>query len=190
MKTEKNIYPSGDFGIWIIIYIEFITFGAFFIGFAISRIFELELFNASQELLNKNLGFINTIILISSSFFVALAVNLVKNNESNKKASLYLLISIILAICFLLIKIIEYKNKYAQGIDLSTNTFFMFYFLLTMFHSLHVIFGMIILFNLYKNTSNNIYSSSNYLGLESGALYWHMVDLLWIIIFPLIYILK
>ena len=111
MKTEKNIYPSGDFGIWIIIYIEFITFGAFFIGFAISRIFELELFNASQELLNKNLGFINTIILISSSFFVALAVNLVKNNESNKKASLYLLISIILAICFLLIKIFFSKNK-------------------------------------------------------------------------------
>lgn len=190
MIKEKQLYPSGDFSIWIIIYMEFITFGIFFIGFAISRRYEIELFNASQLLLDQNLGFINTIILISSSFFVASAVSLVKKNQNNKKASLYLLISIILGFCFMFLKIIEFTSKYEQGINLSTNTFFMFYFLLTMFHFMHVLLGTIILYNLCVNTYRNKYNSLNFVGLETGALYWHMVDVLWIILFPLIYILR
>ena len=66
----------------------------------------------------------------------------------------------------------------------------MFYFILTMFHFMHVVLGMIILFNLYQKTKIGGYTTKDHIGFESGASYWHMVDLLWIVLFPLIYIIR
>lgn len=193
MKKEKLLYPPGDFGVWIIIYIELLTFGLFFIGFAFSRQKELEIFNSSQLLLDQRFGFINTILLISSSYFVVQAVNLIKNyntQEVFQKASYYLLAAMGNGAIFLVIKLFELGDKYSSGINLSTNTFFMFYFILTVFHFLHVVLGMIILYNLYINTKAGLYTTQEHRGLESGASYWHMVDLLWIVLFPLLYIIR
>jgi nitric oxide reductase NorE protein len=193
INKETNIYPNGDFSIWIIIYIELLTFGLFFVGFAYSRRDDIELFNASQLLLNQRAGFTNTILLISSSYFVVKAVDSIKNLSNkigSKKAKYWLLSAMIMGGIFLIIKIIEFIIKYQEGINISTNKFFMFYFLLTMFHFMHVVLGMIILFNLYQKTKIGGYTPTNYIGLESGASYWHMVDLLWIILFPLIYIMR
>ncbi|MGB5793369.1 cytochrome c oxidase subunit 3 [Poseidonibacter sp.] len=193
MKKEKLLYPSGDFSIWIIIYIELITFGLFFIGFAFSRKGQVEVFNASQLLLDQRFGFINTILLITSSYCVVKAVTIIKTintEESFQKASVYLLGAIGLGGVFLIIKIIEFSDKYSQGINLSTNSFFMFYFILTIFHFMHVILVMIILYNLYLNTKVGLYTKKEHRGLETGASYWHMVDLLWIVLFPLIYIIR
>jgi len=190
---NKTNYPPGDFIIWIIIYIELITFGLFFISYIYSRSQEIEVFNSSQLVLNSQIGLINTILLITSSYFVVKAVNLVKsiqNQEAWNKASKYLLFAIILGGIFLVFKSFEFVDKYNLGINISTNKFFMFYFLLTMFHFLHVLLGMIILFNLYKHTKIGAYTISNHTGLETGASYWHMVDLLWIVLFPLIYIIR
>ena len=190
---NKTNYPPGDFIIWIIIYIELITFGLFFISYIYSRSQEIEVFNSSQLVLNSQIGLINTILLITSSYFVVKAVNLVKsiqNQEAWNKASKYLLFAIILGGIFLVFKSYEFVDKYSLGIHISTNKFFMFYFLLTMFHFLHVLLGMIILFNLYKQTKIGAYTISNHTGLETGASYWHMVDLLWIVLFPLIYIIR
>lgn len=190
--TEKK-YPPGDFGIWIIIYIELITFGGLFLGFAFSRRLEVEVFNNSQLLLEKNIGFINTIILITSSYFIVKAIETIKKQEKSNTffiASNYLLGAIGLGTIFLILKIIEFTHKYEQGVNLSTNTFFMFYFILTIFHFLHVLLGLIILFNIYKKTKIGGYTQQNHVGLETGASYWHMVDLLWIILFPLIYIMR
>jgi len=193
MKIQKQPYPPGDFAIWIIIYIELLTFGLFFLGYIYSRRADVELFNASQLLLDQRAGFINTIILITSSYFVVKAVNAIKTMEI-KKASIYaknwLLGAISLGGIFLVIKMIEFIGKYQEGINLSTNKFFMFYFLLTMFHFLHVLLGMIILFNLYMKTKIQGYTAQDHQGLETGASYWHMVDLLWIVLFPLIYIIR
>ncbi len=193
MKKEKLQYPSGDFSIWIIIYIELITFGLFFIGFAFSRKEQVEVFNSSQLLLDQRFGFVNTILLITSSYFVVKAVTIIKTintEESFQKASVYLLGAIGLGGIFLIIKIIEFSDKYSQGINLSTNSFFMFYFILTIFHFMHVILGMIILYNLYLNTKEGLYTKKEHRGLETGASYWHMVDLLWIVLFPLVYIIR
>ncbi len=193
MSLEQKKYPPGDFAIWIIIYIELITFAALFLGYAFSRRLDIELFNKSQLLLEQNLGFINTIALITSSYFVVKAIEIIKNNEKANTfflASNYLLAAIALGILFLVLKVIEFSHKYEQGINLSTNSFFMFYFLLTIFHFLHVLLGVIILYTLYKKTKIGSYTSSNHIGLETGASYWHMVDLLWIILFPLIYIMR
>ncbi len=193
MEKMKQLYPAGDFGIWIIIYIELVTFGLFFIGFAFSRHFNVELFNTSQLLLDKRFGFINTLLLLTSSYFIVQAVTLIKTintTQSYKKASYYLLSAMAFGIIFLIFKSIEFSDKYAQGISISTNSFFMFYFMLTVFHFMHVVLGIIILYNLYIKTRQKIYTIENHKGLESGASYWHMVDLLWIVLFPLVYIIR
>lgn len=190
MKNIKEKYPSGDFAVWIIIYIELITFGALFVSYAYSRSQNVKLFNESQLLLDTRLGFINTLLLISASFFVVKAVEYIKSEKSKEIASRFILVAVFFGSLFLLIKVSEFAGKYAQGVNLSTNTFFMFYFILTIFHFLHVVLGVVILFNLYKKTKIGGYTKNSINGLESGANYWHMVDLLWIVLFPLIYVMR
>lgn len=193
MKIGKKLYPPGDFGIWIVIYVELITFGAFFLGYAFSRRGDVEIFNHSQLLLDQSSGFVNTIVLITSSWFVVKAVEAIKlpdRNRADTLASRWLLGAVGLGFVFLVIKLMEFGEKYAKRINLSTNTFFMFYFLLTIFHFLHVLLGMIILFIIYQKTKAGGYTAKNYKGMESGASYWHMVDLLWIVLFPLVYIIR
>jgi len=192
----KKAYPPGDFAIWIIIYVELITFALLFVGYAFSRRSDVELFNASQLVLNQTSGLINTIILITSSYFIVKAVQSAKNmtektkNSANKLASKWLLGALFLGLSFLVIKLFEFSHIFGMGIHLSTNTFFMFYLLLTMFHFMHIILGLIILWNLYQKTKTIGYTPKNYSGMETGASYWHLVDLLWIILFPLVYIIR
>jgi len=192
----KEKYPPGDFGVWIIIYIELLTFGLFFVGYAFSRRADVELFNQSQLMLNQTSGFINTFILITSSYFVAKGVALMQTmtqenfEAANKEASKWLKFAMACGVAFLFIKFSEFYHIFGQGITLSTNKFFMFYLLLTMFHFMHVFLGTIILFNIHQRTKVAGYTPADYRGFESGASYWHMVDLLWIVLFPLIYIIR
>jgi len=192
----KAPYPPGDFAIWIIIYVELLTFALLFVGYAFSRRADVELFNASQLLLDKTSGCVNTLILITSSYFVVKAVQSIKTitketlKEANQKASKWLLSAMVLGLAFLVIKILEFSHIFGAGITLSTNTFFMFYLLLTMFHFMHVLLGIIILWNIYQKTKTVGYTSDDHSGIETGASYWHLVDLLWIVLFPLIYIIR
>ena len=195
-STIKEKFPPGDFAIWIIIYVELITFGLLFLGYAFSRRSNIEMFNESQLLLNQTSGFINTLILITSSYFVVQAVQTISKmtkesiKESNQKASKWLLYAILCGIGFLVIKFSEFYYIFGEGITLSTNKFFMFYLLLTVFHFMHVILGSVILFNIYNKTKIAGYKPDDYRGFETGASYWHMVDLLWIVLFPLVYIIR
>ena len=184
---------QGDFGVWLVIYVELFTFAVIFIGYSIARHNNVEMFNESQLLLNKSAGFLNTILLITSSWLVMRAVENIKNtyNDFNTlKASKYLLYSIGFGAVFVVSKVAELVYIFGQGIHLSTNTFFTFYILLALFHLMHVLLGMFILYVLYRNTYNGRYTQGKHVGLESGALYWHMVDLLWIVLFPLVYIMR
>ena len=193
VKTSKYNSPPGDFGIWLVVYIELITFGLLFVGYAFARAREIEIFNQSQLLLDQKLGFINTLILLTSSYFVVKALEAVKNFDlevASEKASQWLMYAMSLGGLFLLIKILEISDKYSQGINLSTNTFFMFYIILIVFHFLHVVLGMLILFNVRQNVKAKKYSKDNYKGMETGGVYWHLVDLLWIVLFPLVYIMR
>jgi nitric oxide reductase NorE protein len=112
------------------------------------------------------------------------------NDFDIQKASRYLLFAIGFGAVFVIFKIAELLHIFEQGIHLSTNTFFTFYILLALFHLMHVLLGMYILWVLYAHTKQGKYSVTSHLGLESGALYWHMVDLLWILLFPLVYIMR
>ena len=194
LKTvKKQALPAGDFGIWLVVYIELMTFGLLFIGYAFARRLDVELFNESQLLLDQRFGFINTILLITSSYFVVKAIESIKLQDRKKAlvlASRWLLAAISLGSLFVVFKIIEFSDKFEQGINLSTNTFFMFYLLLTAFHFMHVILGLVILFTVRQRTKEGFYSKEGHKGMESGAIYWHLIDLLWIILFPLIYIIR
>jgi len=191
METTISIYPKnlpGDFAIWIFIFAELLVFGIFFIAYAFARSYNVELFNTSQATLIQEFGAINTIVLITSSYFVVQAVAAIKNNKDQICVN-WLGAALFMGAIFLFVKIIEFHEKISAGISMSTNLFYMFYLSLTFFHFMHVILGMIILAAILLKARQGGYSATNHTGVETGASYWHMVDLIWIILFPLVYII-
>jgi nitric oxide reductase NorE protein len=187
-KIEPKLLP-GDLAIWLFIFMELLVFGIFFMVYAVMRIQNIEQFNYYQLTLNRELGAANTLLLITSSYFIVKAVHAVKAN--NIKNCIYWLYAALAGgLGFLILKTWEYIDKFSAGISLSTNTFYMFYLSLTIFHFMHVILGMLILFAIVIKAKGGAYSAENYIGVETGASYWHMVDLVWIILFPLVYIMR
>jgi len=188
--TDSNAQNlPGDFAIWIFILAELLVFGILFVAFAFARRYHLEMFNAGQLVLVKSYGALNTLVLITSSYFVVKAVAAIKENL-RKSCATWLFFALLMGSVFVIVKIIEYHEKFSAGYDLDTNLFFMFYFVLTFFHFMHVILGMIILGVVLIKTQHGDYSSENHAGIETGASYWHMVDLVWVILFPLIYVMR
>tara|TARA_R110000787_G_scaffold161291_4_gene274729 strand:+ start:695 stop:1282 length:588 start_codon:yes stop_codon:yes gene_type:complete len=177
----------GDLAMWFFILAELTVFSLFFIAFAVTEQFNVEMFIAGKSMLHTFAGLINTLALITSSFLVVLSLKSVSVGKSQQ--SVYLLILSILAACvYMATKLWEYNQLFVMGIDIETNTFFTLYFLITGFHFLHVLLGIVILICIAVNVKNGGYKES-ITGFEAGASYWHMVDLVWIILFPLIYIL-
>ncbi|MBT7307221.1 MAG: cytochrome c oxidase subunit 3 family protein [Gammaproteobacteria bacterium] len=187
-ETIQKKLP-GDFAIWIFIYAELMVFAIFFISYAVTRSNHVELFNESQQLLNRTAGMANTVALITSSWFVVNAVHAIKAGRELLSAR-WLGGALVMGGLFLAIKIFEFYTKSVEGITLSTNTFYMFYLSLTFFHFLHVVLGMVILSVVLINMRKGKYSAHETTGVETGASYWHMVDLVWIILFPLIYLIR
>ncbi|HEB57122.1 MAG TPA: cytochrome c oxidase subunit 3 family protein [Gammaproteobacteria bacterium] len=185
----KEKYPPGDLAIWVFIYAEFLAFGIFFLAYAFARSYNVELFNASQLHLDKRAGALNTLILITSSYFVVRAVAAIRVNRA-RICSNWLLAAIFGGSLFLLVKIFEFHEEYVQGYSLSSNLFYTFYFSMTVFHFMHVILGMIILTAIMFKARRGGYSAEDHRGVETGASYWHMVDMVWIILFPLIYVIR
>ena len=179
----------GDFAIWIFILAEMLAFGVLFVAYAFTRAGDVELFNASQETLNRTAGAINTLVLITSSYFVMRAVTAIKHGLS-KDCAWWLGAALMLGGVFVGIKAMEFHDKFAAGITLSTNSFYMFYLALTFFHFMHVLMGMIILGCVIAKARRGGYSARDHVGVETGASFWHMVDLLWIILFPLVYVIR
>jgi len=181
--------PPGDLAIWVFILAELLVFGVFFIVYAVVRSHNLDLFNAMQETLDRDAGALNTVLLITSSWLVARAVAAIKSGRRAASAD-FLAGAMLCGIGFLVVKVFEYQSKFVLGINLTTNTFYMFYLSLTFFHFMHVILGLIILAAVWLKLRQGGYSVDDHHGMETGASYWHMVDLVWIILFPLIYVMR
>ncbi len=179
----------GDLAMWFFILAELLVFGVFFLAYAFARTYNVEIFNASQQELNRTSGVINTVLLITSSYFVVLAVNRIRQGYSRSCAR-WLLTAMACGATFLVLKLIEFSAKIEAGITMSTNTFYMFYLGLGFFHFMHVVLGMVILGAVALKAWRSGYHAADYAGVETGAAYWHMVDLVWIVLFPLIYILN
>jgi nitric oxide reductase NorE protein len=180
--------PPGDLAIWFVIFAELLTFGVFFLSYGFSRANNVALFDASQQLLDRRTGAINTVLLITSSYFVVRAVAAAKADNS-RAAAYWLFAAMGLGAGFILLKLSEFAHVYAAGISLSTNTFFMFYLSLTVFHFMHVVVGLLVLGTISQKAWVGGYSAAEHTGVETGAAYWHMVDLVWIVLFPLVYII-
>ena len=136
-NTEPKLLP-GDLAIWFFIFMELLVFAIAFLAYAIMRGQHVELFNQYQLTLNKESGAANTLLLITSSYFVIRAVHAIRNDKV-KLCIRELYIALTLGTGFLILKSLEFYDKFAEGITLSTNTFYMFYLSLTMFHFFHVI---------------------------------------------------
>ena len=179
----------GDLAIWVFILAELLAFGLLFTVYAFARAREVDLFNESQLSLNRMAGALNTVLLITASWFVARAVQETRQDRI-APAARQLGAGILCGGGFLIVKIFEYSEKFSAGISLSTNNFYMFYLSLTFFHFMHVLLGMVILSAVFLKLRRGAYGSRDCNGLESGAVYWHMVDLVWIVLFPLIYVMR
>ena len=186
-EDVKSKRLPGDLAMWFFILAELSVFAIFFIGFAVAEQLNSEMFSTSKTLLHQSSGLINTLALITSSYFVAIATFNIKAGR-NKKTVTQLIVAQFFAIIYLVVKAWEYNSLFNADIDIETNTFFTLYFLITFFHFMHVLLGMVILLFMTVRASKGLYKE-NISGFESGASYWHMVDMLWIILFPLIYII-
>lgn len=174
---------------WFFIFAELLVFGVFFLAYAFARTHNIELFNASQQELERLSGAINTVLLISGSYFVVRSVEQIRLDQS-RACTYWLIAAMGCGSAFLVLKLVEFSTKIEAGITMSTNTFFMFYLGLGFFHFMHVVLGMVILAAVALKAWKGGYSATNHVGVETGAAYWHMIDLVWIVLFPLIYILN
>jgi nitric oxide reductase NorE protein len=184
----KNIYyPPGGILMWIIIFLELLTFGMALVAFVYYGKEQPELFHQSRLQLNTAFGAINTIFLLTSGFFMANAVLEFKNNN-RLKSSLYFKLTMLGGTLFLILKGVEYYHKIDSGITLDTNMFFTFYWMLTGFHLIHVIMGLVILiWTNYGMMKKN--SDTGIDDVEACAAFWHMCDLIWLLLFPVLYLI-
>ena len=182
-------YPPGDLALWIFILAELLVFAIFFASYAFTRMSHVELFNQYQATLDRDAALVNTVALITSSYFVMRGV-VAARDGANAICARWLSAALVLGGVFLVVKSAEYAHHLGAGVTLSSNTFYMFYLSLTFFHFLHVILGMVILAAVALKARRGGYSRDDHVGVESGASYWHMVDLVWLILFPLVYVMR
>jgi nitric oxide reductase NorE protein len=180
--------PGVD-GVWVAIGADSVIFAILFLTFMQDRHKDPALFEASRHTLNMNFGGIDTLILLTSSWSVALAIQALKRDLVDRVPR-YLLGGALTGLLFMMSKSIEYFQKFAEGLTPATNDFYMWYFTLTGIHLVHVVFGTSLLTYAWIKSRRGAYSSSNRVVPECVASYWHLVDLLWIVIFPLLYLMK
>ncbi len=184
----KNIYfPPGGILLWIIIFLELFTFGIALLAMVVYSNQEPEIFHVSRLQLNTTIGTINTLFLITSGYFMARSVRHLKNNEKDK-TELNLKLTVLGGLLFLVLKSVEYYFKIDAGLTVGHNTFFTFYWMLTLFHVIHVIVGLIILVSVYLGLRKETPTVS-ISDMEASAAFWHMCDLIWLLLFPVIYLL-
>lgn len=166
---------------WILIISELAVFGAFFLIFAGSRLMEPDLFAQSQAQLSRLMGGLNTIVLVTSGYFAARAVPGVMRGNITV-ARRWLVAASAGGAVFLGLKFIEYADKAAAGIGIETNSFFTLFYLLTGFHALHVVFGLILMgIAIWRCSVANVVTITAF---------WHMVDLIWVILYPIVYLMR
>ncbi|MBI5445757.1 MAG: cytochrome c oxidase subunit 3 [Deltaproteobacteria bacterium] len=164
-------------------------FSDLFVVYLYDRAKNLALFRASQDGLNADVGAINTVILLTSSWFVVAAVQAARQ-EKGKLASGLLAAASGCGGLFLLVKGFEYAGKFRAGLSMVTNDFYMYYFVLTGFHGIHVLIGIVLLTICWKKVRAAAACEEQIPLLEKCGTYWHVVDVIWIMLFPLLYLVR
>ncbi len=186
-QTDKHL--PGEEGVWVLIFGDMLLFAVFFATFLFYRSKDKALFDASQLTLNTDLGAINTLLLLTSSLFVVVGVRAARK-DFYRIAPWAFAGALLCGAGFGINKVIEYSAKIAHGITPVTNNFYMYYFILTGLHMFHVLIGMGVLVFLIVQSRKPGITGRKFGYVEGGACFWHMVDLLWIVLFPLIYLVR
>ncbi|MFN7132772.1 MAG: cytochrome c oxidase subunit 3 family protein [Myxococcales bacterium] len=187
-------------GMWLFLSTEILLFGGLFVAYAVYRYLYPETFRQASLHLDLTLGTVNTVVLITSSFTVV-AAHYFANKNNSKMVGIMLLLSILMAFAFLGIKSIEYSHKFHEGalpgkfytytgLQLpGASMFFTIYFLTTGLHAFHVIIGIIVLTWLMVRAFRGDFGASYSTPIDLGGMYWHLVDLIWIYLYPLLYLI-
>jgi nitric oxide reductase NorE protein len=179
--------PPGGLVIWILVLLELLTFGIALVVMAYMGKSETMLFTNMANTLDIQLGALNTAVLLTSGYAMALSVQALESGAV-QQSDCFFAGAMLLGMIFLVVKFLEYQSKYAQGLTLGENTFMDFYWLLTGFHAIHILVGIIILVSIRWSRSRQTGQEAlSY--WESGAAFWHLCDLIWLMIFPALYIL-
>jgi cytochrome c oxidase subunit 3 len=205
--TPAQQFDTAKLGMWAFLGQELLFFSGLFVAYGVYRSWYPEMFRASSHQLDKIMGGTNTVVLLFSSFTAAMAVR--SAQVGNKKATgNYLLVTIACAFGFLAIKFFEYKHKFEGGLlpgryfhphvehlvqgsaPLPTNSgsFFSIYFMMTGVHGVHVLVGIGVLIWIWLRNQRGEFSKEYFTPVDIAALYWHLVDLVWIYLFPLLYL--
>lgn len=170
----------GELLMWVLILSELAVFGAGLLAFLATRLTDPQGFTEAQSHLHRTGAAANTLVLVTSGWLAALATRAAEEQQT-RRVRLLLAAAVAFGAVFLILKATEYADLFAQGIGAETHAFFTFSFLLTGFHAAHVAAGMVLL------------ALVGWLGIptavETGAAFWHMVDLVWILLFPVVYLL-
>ncbi|MGE5363697.1 MAG: cytochrome c oxidase subunit 3 [Bacteroidota bacterium] len=205
--AEKEEHPGhihkdpfgAKIGMWIFLLTELLLFGGMFVIYGMYRYMNSDAFHVAAEELNTTIGTINTLVLLTSSLTVAMSITAVR--LGHKKFAVFLLSStIFFAVVFLINKYFEWSEKFHHGIFPGSEEllkrsngeilFFGLYYVMTGIHGLHIIIGIVILSVMLILVIRNKITSDDYIKLENSGLYWHLVDIIWIFLFPLFYLLR
>jgi cytochrome c oxidase subunit 3 len=205
-STPKQQLEANKLGMWLFLTQEVLFFSALFVGLMIFRSWYPDMYHTAAKELSIPLGGLNTLVLITSSLTMALGVRTA--TMGNNKATFWLLfVTFALAGVFLVVKYFEYSHKIHVGtlpgrwfdstkhgfpesllaFD-NAKLFFAFYFCLTGLHGIHVVAGMVVIFWLMLRARKNEFNGQHFTAVECVGLYWHLVDLVWIFLFPLLYL--
>lgn len=187
---QHDRHLPGEAAVWVFILGDMLMFSAFFGQFYWDRAKQLELFNTSQTTLSITFGAINTLLLLTGSLFVVLGVLYAKRRQGRPAARQFTA-AFACASAFAFNKILEYGSKLSTGITPVSNDFYTYYYVFTGIHMLHLLIGMAFLWNMRQAVlAQNSPNADRIRFIEVGASYWHLVDLLWIVLFPILYIVN
>ncbi len=179
----------GDSGVWVFICADMCAFAVFFALFAVGRIGNPLLYAQSSRQLDLGLGLANTLILLTSGAFMAQATRSARGADK-AATQRNLLLALGIGSLFAVTKAFEWQDKLAHGVGLTTNDFFTYYFIFTGIHFLHFVIGIAALAVLIARVRTRPLDADGLRWIEAGGAYWHMVDLLWIVLFAMLYLLR
>ena len=200
-NSAEEEFAAAKQGMWLFLVTEVLMIGSLFVLYSLFRGLYPEMFHEAHKLLNVKMGATNTVILITSSVTMVLAVQAAQRGQRDRSKG-FIAATFLLGCGFLVVKAFEYHHKFVDGLlpgGLFTNTelvhpksslFFSLYFMMTGLHAFHVIIGMGLMIWLYKRTANKEFNPEYYTPIELFGFYWHFVDLVWIYLFPLLYLVS
>ncbi len=189
---------ASKLGMWLFLFTELLLFGGLFVVYMVYRMLNPDDFLLASMQLNIPMGTINTLVLLASSMTIAMSITAIQKGDSQKSIRL-LILTLCAALIFMVIKYFEWSAKIEHGLFPGMETFrllpkgeslyFYLYFFMTGLHALHILIGGIIITVVIIRTKNGRLNAENYSLTENAGLYWHLVDLIWIYLFPLFYLI-